>query len=117
MKKYRLKKEAVPFFKEKHASSIYTLDVWERMEVDIAALEEVQPLHIKYGIPIDETAEWGGGWSAEKGSHFHFTIYFPSTAYREHDKFSNHRMIRELMDKIQRNLDSFYSDFINLEDE
>lgn len=115
-KKYRLKKEAVPFFKENLATSVYSLDVWEKYHVDTKALEEVKPLFITFGIPFKYgkfNSHTLGGWSQEDRTMFHFTIHFPSVQYCEHSKFSKGKTIRELMDKIQGELDSFYEDFVN----
>lgn len=116
MKMYRLKLEAVPFFKDSMAAAIHTLDIWKEHNVDPKALEEVQPLYITYGIEkkregytMTEKCEW----SHDDGSRFHFTLNFPSVKYNEYNKFSKGRMVRELMDNIQRQLDSFYQNFIN----
>lgn len=116
MKKYRLKKEAVPFFKEKLATDIYDRFTWESLQVDEKALEEVGDPFIKYGhyykMESGTTAGVTCGWSKE-GSHFHFTIHFPSVQFGQHDKFSNGRVIRGLMDRFQSLIDSHYSDFNN----
>jgi hypothetical protein len=111
--KYRLKKEAVPFILEKHATSIYELDVWESLGIDIKALEKVEPMHIKYGRKTVENSGTLCGWDEKKGTTFEFTIQFPSVTFYEHDKFTKGRMTRELMDKIQREINYFYEDFVN----
>jgi hypothetical protein len=113
MKKYRLKPEAVQFFKEKYATAIYTYDTWESVGVDMIALEEVQDAYLTFGHKTSEISSSLSGWDANKGSHFLFTIHFPSTKFMEHDKFCNGKIVRELMNKIQRNIDNFYSDFVN----
>ena len=41
--KYRLKKEAIPFVNEKHATEVSDFEVWEKRGHDINALEEVKP--------------------------------------------------------------------------
>ena len=116
MKNYRLKKEATPFFKEKHATSIYSYDTWESLGVDQKALEEVEPAYLTFGHrDLKNTGSMLCGWDGDKGSHFHFTILFPSVKMREHDKFSNGKVVRELMNRIQRNINDFYSDFLNEE--
>ena len=48
MKKYRLKKEAVPFFVDKLATAIYDWDVWQKYNVDDKALDEVEDARIEY---------------------------------------------------------------------
>lgn len=112
MKKYRLKKEAVKFFLDKHATSIYELDTWESLGVDIIALDEVEDIYLRYGHWKDEGSGTLSGWN-EKGSHFEFTIYFPSVKHCEHDKFNKGKITRELMNKIQRQIDCHYDDFVN----
>jgi len=108
-KMYRLKKEAVPFLNEKHATDIYPLDVWESLRVDIRALEEVKPAFISYGVGSSLS-----GWGQEEGSKFHFTINFPSLAHREYDEFSKGRHMRDFMDMMQREVDRFYFKFLEM---
>ena len=112
MKLYRLKKEAVPFFKKDEAARIYPIDIWDSLKVDIEALEVVEEMYINYGIKTSKIASDLGGWD-EDGSHFHFTIVFPSVKYCEHDKFTNGKMVRNLMDKIQNQINYFYQEFVN----
>jgi len=115
MKNYRLKKEAVKFFKEKLATEINELDVWGKIGVDIVALEEVEDAHILYGHKWRDKEMSGSnlaGWD-QNGSHFHFTIVFPSVKHSEHDKFHNGRSTRELMDRIQSNISDYYNQFVN----
>ena len=118
MKNFRLKKEATPFFKEKHATAIYPFDTWNSLGVDPKALEEVEPAYLTYGHrDLKNNSASLSGWNGENGSHFHFTVVFPSCKYLEHDKFTNGKVMRKLMDRIQSNVDHFYSDFINEETE
>ena len=116
MKVFRLKKEAVPFFKEAIATAIMPLDSWaEAYHINEAALEEVKPVYIKYGHdskPSEHSSSTSlCGWD-ENGSHFHFTIYFPSAKYKEYDKFNKGKIVREMMDKIQSSIDSYFINFI-----
>ena len=111
MKKYRIKKEAVPFILEKHATSIYSLETWERIGIDIKALEKIEPMYITHGRKTGENSETLGGWSADKGTEFEFTIHFPSVTFFEHDKFTKGRITRELMDRISRQISNFYEQF------
>jgi len=112
MKKYRLKKEAVPFVLEKHATSIYCLDTWNSIGIDIKALEEVEPAYITYGRKLSEKSETLGGWGKDDGATFEFTIHFPSINFHEHDKFSKGRVTRELMGKLQSQINYFYDQFL-----
>lgn len=113
MKKFRLKPEAVPFFKESHATAIYNWDTWNSLNVDMKALEEIEDAYLKFGHEKDGSNSSSlSGWD-EKGSKFHFTIHFPSVTFRDHDKFSNGKVVRELMNKIQRDVNDFYLSFNN----
>jgi len=111
MKKFRLKKDAVPFFKEGLANSIYDFDTWKGLSVDINALEEVEECFIKYG---HETEKGGSlsGWDGD-GGKFHFTIHFPSMKYMEYDTFSKGRIIRELTESLQRAANRHFERFNN----
>lgn len=120
MIQYRLKSEAVQFFKEKYATSIYPLDTWRSIGVDDKALEEIKPPYLKYGQKMtdSESKVIGatlGGWD-KNGKEFEFTIHFNGVTMYECDKFSNGKLVRELMDKIQRDIDYWYSQFTNKED-
>lgn len=110
MKKYRIKEEAVPFINENHVTSIYPLDKWDELGIDINALEQVEEAYISYGIKTSEIGSSLSGWD-KKGAHFHFTIHFPSVTYAEHDKFNKGRSVRELMDRIQRDVTYYYEQF------
>jgi hypothetical protein len=113
MKKYRLKTEAVPFFKVEHSTSIYGWDTWDRLGVDDKALEEVKDAYVSYGHKTSEISSSLAGWGADKGADYRFTIHFPSMKMREYDEFGKGKVIRKLMDEIQRKVDCFFSDFIN----
>ena len=116
MKNYRLKKEAVQFFQEKYATSIQPFDVWKNAGVDEKALEEVEDAYLAYGHQDRNNKSSSlGGWDKDNGQYFHFTVNFPSVKWLEHDKFSNGKVIRELMNRIQQNINYFYQDFVNKE--
>lgn len=110
MKKYRLKKEAVPFFADKMATAIADWDVWQKYNVDDKALEEVEDARIEYGIQTSEISRDLCGWD-EKGTKLRFTIVFPSIKHYEHDRFSKDKMVRELMNNLQREANRFMNDF------
>lgn len=121
MKKYRLKSEAIPFFKEKFATAIYDITVWESLNIDTKALEEVEDTYISYGHErIDKDGSKTGslcGWSQEDGAKFHFTIHFPGMTFKQHDEFSKGRLTRELMNLIHIDLNNYFLRFNNKEDE
>lgn len=110
-KKYRIKSEAVPYISEKHVTKIYPRETWESIGIDINALEEVKPAFISYGRKTSDTGKTLSSWSEKDGQTFEFTIHFPSVKFHEHDKFSNGRIVRELMDRIQMQIDKFYDQF------
>ena len=117
MRNYRLKKEALPFFNHNLATTIADLEFWKKHQVDEKALEEVLPAHIIYGHYSAKKEVDGydssslGGWEPKKGKEFYFTIRFPSVKFNEMDTFSNGRITRDLMQRIQHQIDSFYRDF------
>lgn len=116
MKNYRLKPEARPFISEKHATRVYDFPTWDKLSVNMNALEEVKPAYITYGIETSKNSSSLSGWSEKNGADYKFTIHFPSQKFMEHDKFSKGNVIGELMDLMQSVIDSFYERYSNLED-
>ena len=110
MKKFRLKKEAIPFFKESLATQIHHFDTWEKYGIDMNALEEVEEVHLTYGHKTSKNSSNLNGWD-EDGSRFLFTIHFPSVKHFEHDKFSDGKTTRKLMAIIQNDINDFYFNF------
>lgn len=119
MKKYRLKKEAVPFFRKDLATAVRDWVTWTKTyNVDEKALEEVEDCFVSYGFET-KTGTSLCGWvnpdsnneKTRKGAHFHFTIHFPSMKNQEYDLFSKGKLSRDLMDRIQNVLNQFYSEF------
>ncbi|WP_294610738.1 hypothetical protein [uncultured Bacteroides sp.] len=117
MKKYRLKKEAVPFFADKLSTKILDWDIWQQYQVDDKALEEVEEAYIDYGHKTSDKSADLSGWKNGKGSELRFTIKFPSMNYYEHDKFTKGKMVRDLMNRLQGEVNSFLMDFYNEEKE
>ena len=119
MDRYRLKKEAVPFFKRELAYAVLSWDTWTKTyNVDPSALEEVEDCFVSYGFETKTGTSlcgWGNPESnnekKRKGAHFHFTIHFPSMKNQEYDLFSKGKLSRDLMDRIQNVLNQFYSEF------
>jgi len=116
MKNYRLKKEAVKFFKEGLSTSVRSLDAWKDLQVDIEALEEVEDVRITYGhsstLSSGNESNSLNGWSPKDGAEFHFTIQFPSMKHRDYDQFNKGRNVRELMNRIQTEINRFQSQFL-----
>lgn len=101
MKLYKLKKEAVPFFKDEYKSIIKPLEVWARNRIEIQALQEVPPVYLTFGFKKGES-NYLCGWDSKDGgeSHFHFTIHVPLCTHNEHEDFKSSGCIRVLMDKL-----------------
>lgn len=68
MKKYRLKEEAVPFFKDKLKNHIGDWTYWEDYNVDGKALEEVEDAYVEYGIKDKNGTGHLSGWSENNGA-------------------------------------------------
>ncbi|MEG1006563.1 MAG: hypothetical protein RSO15_09830 [Bacteroides sp.] len=111
MKKYRLKKEAVPFFADNLATAIHDWDVWKKYHVDDKAIEEVEDARIEYGVKTSASGATLGGWSEDDGQRLCFTIIFPSMKYQEHDAFSKGKIVRGLMNRLQSEVNRFVSEF------
>lgn len=103
------------FFKEDLATKVYDRSTWEDLRVDDNALEQVSPARVTYGIPTSKNASSLAGWASEgnpdKGSRFHFTIEFPDMKCEEYDRISKGRPVREMMNRIQDQIDRFYEQF------
>lgn len=120
---HRLKKEALKFFKEDLACKIMNPQEWKNLyNIDEEALEEVSKPIITFGIETSESLVSLSGWSnpennaihAQKleGAHFCFTIHFESMKNQEYDKFSKGRMMREFMERIQKEADQYFQQFL-----
>ena len=119
-------KEAGPFFRKDLATAVYDWVTWTKTyNVDEKALEEVEPCFISFGFETETGTSlkgWGNPESLDqrktsKGAHFHFTLHFPSMKYNEYDRFENGKLTRNLMDRIQTVVNSFYESFNNNEKE
>ena len=111
MTNYRLKQEAVPFINKKHATCIYSLDIWDSLGIDINALEEVDPIYLTYGHINSKGSGNLCGWD-EKGAKFHFTVNCPSLKHCEYQKISSDRSISELMDIMQKGVNWHFENFM-----
>lgn len=113
MKYYRLKPASVPFFNDKYATKIQSFEYWEKMGIDDKALDVVEDAFISYGHQDKKSDRSSSlrGWDPENGQKFHFTIHFPSMKFEESDRFSNGKIVRELMESIQSNINHFMSDY------
>ncbi len=118
MKKYRLKKEATPFFKEKLAKEINDFNVWtEHYHVDENALEEVEDVVIVCGHKFEDgNGASLGGWDSKNGSGLKFTIGFPSLCLYDNDRFTKGRSVRELMDRLQAGANAYMLKFLESKD-
>lgn len=110
---YRLKPNAVPFFRENLKTAVLDWDTWtKKYNVDPEAIEEVKPCYITYGHESSKDSMSSlCGWKSGEGSRYHFTLNFPSMKMREHDMFTKGNMMRGLMDAIQGVVNDFYLKF------
>ena len=121
MKRFRLKTEAVKFFKKELSCRIYDLDTWTKTyNVDESALELVEDCFISYGREDkigSSLCGWGNPDNEKRkthiGAHFCFTLHFPSMKYKEYDEFQKGEITRKLMNLIQNNVNQFYNEFNN----
>lgn len=114
--KYRLKKEAYPFFSDSIKTSVLDWDKWTKTyNVDEKALEKVEPAYITRGHKMDDKSTSLGGWRKDSGGELEFTIHFPSAKMKEYDEFSKGRVCRELMDMLQNTVNMFYERYLNSE--
>ena len=112
MKKYRLKTEAVPFFVDKLATAICDMQTWKEYKVDEKTLEEVEEARIEYGKNMNDVCKDLSSYG-EKGAQFHFTIVFPSMKFKEYNDFTKGKMIRDLMNRLQNEINVFMNGFYN----
>jgi hypothetical protein len=111
---YRLKKEAVPYFKDELATRIYSGETWKSYHVDKKALEQVEDAYIEAGIKastVDNFCGWRADTNLDRGSTFCFSIRFPSMKFEEYAKFSKGKIMRELMNRMQNEINTFYRGF------
>jgi len=54
-----------------------------------------------------------GGWDEKEKSHLHFTLCFPDIEYRDHERFTQETLLRDLMDRIQNEVNEFYNSFLS----
>lgn len=112
---YRLKKEAVPFFTEHLATKVLTYNEWEKFKVHMNALEPIIPVVLKYGVKEKEGDNLRlSGWNNDR-AYFNFIIEYPHMNYSDYSVISKDVKVRELMDRMQNCIDSFYIDFKNQE--
>ncbi len=105
MERYRLKKEARQFFKDKYHTDIEAFEYWEEKKIPIEVLEEVEKVYLKYGISNgDRVVSLCGLDHAKKLSHFEFTVMVEDITYNEYKSVNTSKM----MDKIQIVLNQFF---------
>ena len=117
MDKYRLKKEAVPFFNEKLASEIHPYKFWEDKNIDFNALELLIETYIESGHYDSKHTKSICGWKSKdsdtgmSSARFHFTAYINGIENLDYNNINNERSIRDLMDQLNNALDDWYQDF------
>jgi hypothetical protein len=73
---------------------------WESEHIHPNALEEVEPIHIIYGIKKSDCSSDLSGWSDET-TKLHFTVAITGTTLKEHDAIIDGINMRELMAEFQ----------------
>lgn len=112
MIKYKLKKEARQFFKNDLHEKIYTLETWNKQGMPINILDEVDRVHIEYGIKTSEHGTDLKGWSSNDGNpkgHFHFTV---NVSDIDNDKYED-ISVPKLMDEMQKVINSFFKQYLD----
>jgi hypothetical protein len=105
---FRLKKEAVPFFKKRFAAKIKPFDFWDSHKIDMAALEEVKTPYISFGHVWNDSTTKLARWCSKNGSEIHFTLNFNGMSMQEHDLFTDENNIRNLMEHVEESMVAFY---------
>jgi hypothetical protein len=105
---FRLKKEAVPFFKKRFAAEIKPFDFWYSHKIDMAALEEVKAPYISFGHMRNDGTTILSKWCSKDGSEIHFTLNFNGMSMQEHDLFKDENNIRNLMEHVEESMVAFY---------
>lgn len=100
--KFKLKTEARQFFDEKFSKEIEPARWWESHRIHLNALEAMPEVYVSYGHKSSKSTDLCG-WSSldhpDAGSHFLFTIHFPSHSIEEYRRRENR--IKDLLDQIQ----------------
>lgn len=107
--KYRLKKEARQFFKEKLHKEIHVLKTWKEYDVTEPLLEEVELVHIEYGTfprrvgeSSSKSASLCGHSGNEKEAHFEFHFIINDIDWKDYDRLNKDSFIAEWMDELQK---------------
>jgi hypothetical protein len=111
MNLFRLKKEAIPFVKEKYANNVMSDERWEALGISTDALDRIKPPFIKEGIATSKHSGSISGWGSEDESRFHFTVIFPDCTCREYEAIKNELNTAELIEGLEYAAKRFYSDF------
>ena len=105
MKRYRLKKEARQFFKDKYHTGVNSFEYWKQNNIPIEVLEEVEKVYLKYGVKTSEAAASLCGLDhGEKLAHFEFTVIVEDITHKEYESVDT----SEMMDNIQKVLNRYF---------
>lgn len=88
------------------------MQTWKEYKVDEKALEEVEEARIEYGKNKNDVCKDLSSYG-EKGAQFYFTIVFPSMKFKEYNEFTIGKMIRDLMNRLQNEINMFMNGFYN----
>ena len=109
MTKFRLKKEARQFFKEKFHYEVKPLDYWESHIISPNLLDEVDRVYVEFGTKYTESETKLKGWSSNNGdpnAYFNFTVYVNNMGAKDYRNVN----IPDVMDEIQKVLNRFFKD-------
>ncbi len=113
MKKFRLKRDAVPFFNEKYAAEVQEFYVWESWKIDINALEEVENVFMTYGHKTSKNATSLCEWGNKDGAKFFFTLHLPTMNKRQYENFKQPKAIRQFMNDCQEMANIYFEGLDN----
>ena len=106
---YRLKKEARQFFSERMAKQIAKLEYWEKQNVHMNLLEQVENVYVEYGIKDTPNSASLCGWSSNNGvtpsAEFRFTLKVNDIELNQYQTVN----IPDLMDAIQEAANKFFT--------
>lgn len=109
MEKYRLKKEALPFFDEKYHCQIGDLKYWNCHDINRNAIEKVENCRVEYGHIKDIGTTQLCGWrSSEAECHFNFRVVVPDSTSDLYQRLRRDDAIRDIMNVIQNDLNLYF---------
>ena len=113
MKKFRLKRDAVPFFNKKYTTEVQEFDVWKSWKIDINALEEVESVFMTYGHKTSENVNSMCEWGNKDGAKFFFTLNLPTMSRGQFEAFKQPKVLRQFMNDCQKTANIYFEGLDN----